>query len=339
MRFTSIGTEISELDRCRHELDQVVTSYRAIAVDVAESALFAVAQTTPEGREKADRRLRTLAAIVCNAPASDFPRCTEQLREILHECSAEASAYVSRLEQERAGIERALAEFTSSLDRVGDGSEQAIRQTVERLRTLSRSPEGRFLREALRSAADSVERNFDQLQKHHRLASTNFQREIRSLQMRVSPPGESPGPDACSGLTDRSGIEGRLLSIQPGLAWIVLLRLRGLRMVLNQPGPEAVSQLLSILTARARNTFPLHTVLGRWSPEEFIAVVPPPDAGVSPKAFCRGVLDGLYDPWICTVGGRSFRPAIEVSACVLETNARESSAQLLEKIDTSLQRM
>lgn len=348
MRFTSINSEISELDRCSRDLDLAVTSYRGTFIDVAETALFCSpaqaspanpgSEKKPAGSDLADR-LRALAVTASTAPPARFPACTEQLRDILRECGERTSAHITRLEDERAGIEKALLEFATTLEKANANPDHPIKSTIERLRVLSQSPEGRPLRPALQAAADSVERGLEQIQRQHRLSVANFQREIRSLHQHVDPAAILPAPLQNGTLLDRPGIEARLRETSPGRAWIALLRLRGFRMLCNQPVTDTANQVLISFVSRSQNTFPHQTSLGRWSQDEFVALFPPPDASVSPMAFCRGILDGLSDPYTCTVEGRTVRPPIEVSACVVDISARETPAQLLEKVETSFLRI
>lgn len=337
MRFTSINSEISELDRCAHDLDMVVRCYRETFIDVADSGAFSAGKDNAEG--DSGERLRALAVTASGAFPGQFPECSAQLREILCECGERTAAYVSRLEKERAGIEQALLHFASTLEKAADSGDQPIKSTVERLRLLSQSPEARPLRTALRAAADSVERGLEQLHRQHRLAVLNFQREIVSLHRLVDPASPPPLPGQNAALLDRSAIETRLRETIPGRAWIALLRLRGFRMLCNQPGLDAATQVLAAFLARSRNTFPLQAVLGRWGTDEFVAVFPPPEASVSPMAFCRGLLEGLSDPYTCVIEGRTIRPAIDISACVVDTSARETPAQVLERVEASLLRI
>lgn len=337
MRFTSINSEISELDRSARDLDLVVRCYRETFIDVADSAFFSA------GKDNADSgtadRLRALAVTASGAPPGDFPECTGQLREILHECGARTEAYVARLEKERAGIEQALLDFATTLEKASDSTDQPIKSTIERLRLLSQSPEARPLRNALRAAADSVERGLEQLQRQHRFAVTNFQREIVSLHRRVDPISTPLLIGQNASLLDRPAIEKRLRETIPGKAWVALLRLRGFRMLCNQPAPDAARQVLDAFLVRSQNTLPVQAVIGRWGTDEFISVFPPPDARISPMAFCRGILEGLSDPYTCLLEGRTVRPAIDISACVFDTSARETPAQVLERVEASLLRI
>ena len=337
MRFTSINSESSELERGARELGLVVRCYRDTFIDVADSAAFNGGKG--QGESGSGDRLRALAVTASGAAPDQFPECTAQLREILRECGEQTAAYVTRLEKERAGIEQALLDFASSLEKAADIGDQPIKSTVERLRLLSQSPEARPLRTALRAAADSVERGLEQLQRQHRLAVVNFQREIVSLHRRVDPSSPSPLQGQNAAFLDRPSLEMRLRETTPGKAWIALMRLRGFRMLCNQPGLDAASQVLAAFLARSRNTFPIQAVLGRWGTDEFVAVFPPPDASVSPMAFCRGILEGLSDPYTCVIEGRTLRPAIDISGCIVDTSARETPAQVLERVEASLLRI
>ncbi len=354
MRFYSIRSEISELDRCTRDLDLAVNSYRGTFSNVAESALFSYpaqlnpsSPADPSSSGSANQsaasgltdRLRTLAESVSTSPPTRFPECTEQLREILRECGERTSAHIAHLENERASIEKALLELANTLEKSHVGSDNPIKSAIERLRTLALSAEGRSLKPFLQSTADSVERGVQQIQRQHCLSVANFQREIRSLHHHAYPLSIVPASLQSGTLLDRPAIETLLGQTSPARARIALLHLRGFRMLCNQPGSDAANQVLNSFVSRSQNTFPHHTSLGRWSHDEFVAVFPPPDAGISTMAFCRSVLEGLSDPYTCTVEGRTFRSLIEVSACVVDIRAHETPAQLLEKVETAFLRM
>lgn len=338
MRLTSIGSSLSDLEQSERGLELAMASYRATVADVALLACHTnCGNDDPAERASADR-LAVLVERVDAATPPQLPGCASELRGILHDYGERTTEYVTRLEQDRKGTERALQELAASLEQANDGHDGPIRATIHNLRSISRAPDARMLRDALRSAADTIERGVDQIQRQHQSAVAQLHRELRTMQKEADPTGGATPPEKI-GLLDRAALGERILGVRPGETWLAILRIRGLKLAAQHHGPEAVSQVVSAFTARLRGVLPFRTTIGRWGQEEFVTLMPPPASTVSPMSMCKLVLDGLAGPFTFSVEGRSVRPNIEISACVLDTNLRETPAQVMEKVEISLTRI
>ncbi len=326
----SIKDRLAELERCHRWRAITLECYRAAIADAAQYAVALDDETTERHR----KFLADLAGEVTDATRPDeLLERRATLRALLRDYSEKAARYMGEMREGRAGAERALQEILASLMQADDDHDGRIRLALGHLRTVSQSPEGRFLREVLRAATDVIERSMDQIRKEHQLAITRFQTEIRGLLERLDPSRAAARAESLTNLFDRAEIEERISAASHGEFLLVLLRARGVRLAGVQLGNDVAGQRVTAFVVRLRNTLPINAEIGRWGEEEFIALVSTAAAAVSSSSICKRIMENLPGPYGCVLNGKVVRPSIEISVCGVNSALQDPEERIQDRIE------
>jgi GGDEF domain-containing protein len=95
-------------------------------------------------------------------------------------------------------------------------------------------------------------------------------------------------------------------------------------------GPAVADDLVATFGRRLRNTLPKDAVVGRWSEQDFLAVIP----GAKPAEAipAQRVADHLSTPYACMIGGKVVRIPLEVAAVYLAVAAGSSAEEILARV-------
>ena len=110
--------------------------------------------------------------------------------------------------------------------------------------------------------------------------------------------------------------------------------MRGLAEAKARFGSSIAEDLVATFGRRLRNTVPKDAVVGRWSEQDFLAVVPA--AGPAEAIPSQRVADHLSTPYACMLGGKVVRIPVEVTAEYLAIAAGSSAAQILARVAEAL---
>ena len=331
----SITTSVSELQKCYTTLDATVEGYRNLVGDLAAHCVVTGAGETESMRHD----LSLIARAVSTAPVHGLQDYGPQLREWLAGYGGTVTAYVADLEHRQAAAARAFDELEASLAQADDDHDGRIRSTVDNLRTISRTPAARAIRDVLRNAAESVEQSVEQIRKEHQLTIAQFHTEIRALQRRLDPGEAETGKDHLTRLFTREEIQEKIRSSSAGAFSVVLLRVRGVRLAAAHYGSEVAAQVAAAVGVRLRNLLPVGTAIARWSEEEFVGVMQAGGGGGPAYTFCGSLAEQLGGAYGCLRNGKTVRPSVEIAVCSVEAGARDAPEYVLERVETALMRI
>jgi GGDEF domain-containing protein len=113
-------------------------------------------------------------------------------------------------------------------------------------------------------------------------------------------------------------MEKRIEALPAGASRLVLLSLTGLRLAKTRFNGKVQARLTGAFLKRLSAIVPAGAVIGRWSEEEFMIVLPTPQeaAAPTPNAFSEQ-LSGAY---ACLKDGKTVRPTLQVRAASLSPN-------------------
>jgi GGDEF domain-containing protein len=118
--------------------------------------------------------------------------------------------------------------------------------------------------------------------------------------------------------------------VPDGGANYLILKLRGLAEARARFGPAVAEDLVATFGRRLRNTLPKDAVVGRWSEQDFLAIVP---SGKSTDAAPRQrVADHLSMPYACMIAGKVVRIPLSVTAEYLAGTAGNSAEQIQARV-------
>jgi GGDEF domain-containing protein len=322
----SIQSSISELERS-HELQTALLAHYVQAI--RSSAQYAVelddTATGPHRRhltELADQVASGRTDVVTGSPAT--------FRGLLRDYRDKAVRYLAQLRDELASTARALQETLDSLAQSAGDHETQLRKSVVVLREVSEEADVASLQARVRGAADAIEISLEQVRKEHQLTVAQFLMEIRVLHQRIDSLEAAASVDSMTGLYGREEMEDRIRSARPGSFHLLLYQVHGISRAEIQFGRAVSDELAAAFTKRLKNTLPEMSILGRWSPEEFIAMIGQPrDPKSSSSRWTTEQLSGAYS---CLQSGKTVRPSLQVSVGIVDSISRETAERTLDRV-------
>lgn len=322
----SILNSVSELDRARELGSILLDSY----LQAIKSAAHYPVQLDDEITGPHRRHLETLAEGLASGQAKALIESRGTFRGLMRDYRDRAAQHLQHLRDEMAGTARALQETLDSLAQSDGNHETRLRKTVLGMRETSEGANVSVLRARMREAADSIETSVEQIRKEHQLAVSQFLVEIRMLHARIDALEAAASVDMTTGIFNRTEMAERIRSGSAGGYYLLLFQVRGIKQAAVKFSPQAGEELSGAFIKRLKNSLPQSVTLGRWSPEEFIAMVP--ELRDRTKASGRWVTDNLSGTYTCLHGGKAVRQLLQVSVGIADSVAKESAERTLERV-------
>jgi GGDEF domain-containing protein len=325
----SIRKNMSDLDRCHQSRDLLLECYTTALRNTAHYAVELESEITEPYRQY----LTALAAEVGSGDDGILKESRATLRGLLREYRDKAAQYLSGLRDELAGTARALQEIMESLNQSDGDHEARLRAALDRLRAASKSPEAGVLRAVMESAATTIEQSVVEIRKQHQVTVSQFLVEIRMLHKRIDSLESAAVIDSLTKLFHRAEMENRIRSLAPGPFSLLLVRASGLKIAAATFDDAVAAELTGAFTKRLRNSLPPNAVIGRWGPEEFIAVL----HTSSQEAMNCGkfIAEHLGGSYACLKGGKTVRPSLQLRVGIVESNEDEAD-RVLERVNEFL---
>jgi GGDEF domain-containing protein len=308
----SIGHSIAELERYERERNAAVACYRTAIQNLAQYTVDLTRDLTEPQR----KYLEALAATVTPGSEQTLAESQGTLRGLLRDYRDKAARYLAEMREELIGTTRALEEILDSLSQSDGDSESRVRAAAVKLREVAELPAAEAIRSTLLSAAGSIDEGLDQIHKQHQLAIAQFQVEIRMLHKRIDSLEAAETIDSLTKLCGRSEMEERLKSAPPGYC-LLLARASGIRLAESRFGAEVAGELAGAFVRRLRNCLHPTALIGRWSTEEFVALISVPKTeAIKLAKFVGEQLSGSY---ACIRNGKTVRPSLQLSVATVES--------------------
>jgi len=247
-------------------------------------------------------------------------------RGLLREYRDKASHYLRGLREELASTARSLQEVLDSLLESDGDHEARLRATVVRLRQAT-DP-------AVLGAANDIEDSIEQVRKKHQFTVSQFLVEIRMLHKRIDSLERAASIDNLMKLLTRTEIEDHIRTIDHMDYGLLLVKLSGFRAAGLQYNRDVAAELAGAFSKRLRNSLPANAAISRWSEEEFVALV----VGMTSAdaaANAKWVTDHLSGSYACLQGGKSVRPAIELTVAIVHSEG-QTADRVLEQVEEFL---
>ena len=322
----SIQQTLSELERT-HQM-------RTVALECYLAAIKSVAQypveLDPEITRPHCQYLSDLAVEVSAASAEALSESRSTLRGLLRDYHARGAKYLAGLRDQMRTTAEALQEIVEGLNQSDTDHSEKLHSALDRLREAAKTPAGLGVRPVLVSAADVIEQSLEQIRKQHQLTLAQFQTEIRLLHGRIQSLETAAAVDEASKFSNRRFLTEYLGSMPSNAVSFLILKLQGLGAARGKYGQPLADDLVGTFGRRLRNTVPKDAVVGRWSDQDFLAIMPankPADA-----LLCRRVADHLSMPYACMIGGKVVRVPVEVTAEYLVVPAGTPTEQILARV-------
>jgi GGDEF domain-containing protein len=326
----SIRGSLSELDRAHEIREAALGCYVGAIKNCAHYSLDLDAELTGNHRQY----LRRLAEEIAAGDDQTLQDSSGTLRNLLRDYRDKGSQYLANLRDELANTVRALEATLDSLSQSDGEHEAKLRITVKRLRELAAAPRGATLGTVLRGAAESIEQTVEQIHKQHQLTVAQFQIELRMLHQRIDTLEAAATIDELTRFYNREETAERIKTVTTGEYCLLLVSARGLRRAEMQWGSVVSEELAGAFAKRLRNSLPSNAVLGRWSTEELVAMLPMKKAEALVSA--KWITEHLSGTYACLLDGKTVRPALQLNVGVVDTSPGETAERVLERLGTFL---
>ncbi len=320
----SIHNNITELDRLAAERDTAVDCYRSSLHNVADYAVELDSELTSQ-----HRRYVEAVAEGLSSSSDSLREASATLRALLRDYRVRAAGYLNNIREQMASTARALEEVMESLAQTDGDYDTRMRNALGSLREVAEQPAAAPIRELLLAATNSVGNSVQEMRKQHQAHVAQFMTEIRMLHNRIGQLESAASVDSITQLLTRAEIEKHIRSLEQGNVSLLLITASGLRLCEMRYNNEVAAELGGAFSKRLRNGLPPKTVIGRWSTEEFVAILnaSPADAIKVAKAIGEQ-LSGMYS---CLLDGKVVRPDLQVRVTVVEF-AEGSTEHLLTRV-------
>jgi len=327
----SIHDHITELERLSLERDLAVGCYRDAMNNVAAYAVELDEPTTSQYR----RYVAEAAGGLAN-PTADVLRDTNAtLRALLRDYRSKAAHYLNAIREQLAATAQALEDVLESLAQTDGDAESRMSKAVGSLREIAEQAAAAPIRDALLAATDAMGQSLEEMRKQHQAHVVEFKTEIRMLHARIGQLESAASVDSVTQLLTRVEIERHIGSLTPGNASSLLVTASGLRLAEVRFNPAVAAELAGAFTKRLRNVMPQNAVIGRWSTEEFVALLNVSRGdGIKVAKVVTEQLSGTYS---CLLSGKVVRPELQVRVTVIEP-VTGSPEDLLRRISEVMTR-
>jgi GGDEF domain-containing protein len=305
----SIRDNISELERLAAERDSAVDCYRETLDNVAHYAVEVDESTTAHYR-------RNVEAVALGLSFESLRSAASTVRALLRDYQSKAADYLKDIRDQLTSTARALEAVMESLAQTDGDSETRLRAALGGLREAAQHPAAAPIRDRLLAAVDAVGRSVEEMRRQHQAHAAQFVTEIRMLHHRIGQLESTATIDSVTQLLTRAEIEKRIRSLSPGNVHLLLLITSGIRLTEVCHNGGVAAELAGAFVRRLRNILPPNVAIGRWSTEEFVAILDAPELDV-PK-LARTIGEQLSGTYTCLLDGKVVRPELEVRVAVAE---------------------
>ena len=249
------------------------------------------------------------------------------LRGLLRDYRDRAAQYLGGLRDQLSSTAQSLQEMVEALSQCDSDHTVKLRTALGRLREVVRSPEASAVRAVVVSVADTIEQSLEQIRKQHQFTISQFQSELRLLHTRIDSLETAAAIDEATKFSNRRFIVEFLGNVPPEGATFLAIKVRGLGQARARFGPAIADDLVATFGRRLHNTLPKDVVVGRWSEQDFLVILP---SGKTAEAIpCQRVAGHLSTPYACMLGGKVVRIPLEVTAQYVAGAAGNTSEQIL----------
>ncbi len=322
----SIQQNLTELEMSYRLRTAALDCYLAAINNIAHYAVdLDAAITAPHRKYVGD-----LAGDLADASPEALAESRATLRGLLRDYRDKAAQYLGGLRDQLSSTAQALQQMVAGLTLCDTDHTEKMKKDLGRLREVANSPEGNPVRAALRVLADSIEQSVEQIGKQHQFTVSQLQTELRLLHNRVDSLETAAATDDVTKLSTRRFIAEYLGSVPTQGACYLILKMRGLGEARAKFGPAITDDVVGTFGRRLRNTLPKDAVIGRWSEQDFPAIVPAGKSGSD--GLVKRVAEHLSMPYACMMNGRVVRVPLAVTAECMGVAAGASAEQIQAQV-------
>jgi GGDEF domain-containing protein len=332
----SIRKSVNDLDRLdalrkREDLSGAIRDCYALAID--SSSHYAV---EVDSRLAGDFRahLRTIEEESRSASSVDqFRTVQASFRGELRDYRDKSSAHLQKMRKEVESATAAMIIFAETVAFNGTNHEQQVHDQLRGLESTAKKNSIADIRAGIAATVSEIESSVQRMQRDNQLIVAQLQDEIRALHEQSQQEQKALYTDRASGAWTREKIDAHLhrLLRQNRPFCLLLVCVRNYKRIDSQYSPAVMQGTLKALVGRYVTLAGEDAVIGRWSEDQFIAVLDlPPGEAIPLSAEASQKLSGSYS---VQENGLAQKIAVQATAGVIDRAVGADSESFRKKID------
>jgi diguanylate cyclase (GGDEF)-like protein len=317
----SIQNSLSELEQCHQSRDIALDCYISAIRNMAHYAVELDPQITAQHRDY----LEDLAMRVAAGGGEVLNESRATVRGLMREHRDRAAQHLNHLQKELTEAVAALEQTLEALGQTDGDHGVQVRKAIAQLRAVPVSA-GDAICATILAAASAIETSLENVRKQHQLTVAQFVSEIRMLHKRIDGLESAASTDRLTQLFNREEMEARIREAKSAKITILLLKASGLRSTQAQFGRESAGEPAGAFAKRLRNSLPPTAVIGRWSEEEFVAILQADKNEVT--ALANRITENLAGAYACMRAGKSVRTVIQLRIRIVDPQSEEADGVL-----------
>jgi len=328
----SIQRNMTELEKADQMRTKLLDCYIAAINNIAHYAVEVDAAITAPHRQY----LANLAAELADATPAAVSESRSTLRGLVRDYRDKAAHYLAGLRNQMSSTAQALRQMVEGLSQYDEEHSDKLRAALLSLREAAESPEGTAVGTLVKAAANAIEHSLEEMRKQHKFTIAQLQTEMHLLHGRIDTLEAAAATDEASKMSSRRFLAEYLAVTPVESSYFLILRMRGLGEARARFGAAVADEVVGTFGRRLRNTVPKDAVIGRWSEQDFLAIVP---AALKPADdnLVKRFAEHLSMPYACMIGGKVVRVPITVSAESLAFTAGTPSDRIQARVVEAFQ--
>jgi GGDEF domain-containing protein len=325
--------DLSRLDEIekRESLSKTILDCYALAIhSTAHYAVEVDAALTVEFRDnlqKIEEKSRKAVSV------EDVRSAQSSFRGELREFRDKSTAQLQRMRKEVENATAAMTIFAETVATNGENHEAQVSSQLDVLESAARSSDIDAIRSGIGSTIAVIQSSVQQIQRSNQLVIAQLQDEIRVLHLQIEQERKALFTDRASGAWNRQKIDIHIDNLlrQNQPFCMLLVRVRNLKRLESQNSRTVVEGVLKALITRFAGVTGEDAVIGRWTADQFVAVLDvPPGRAIPLSAEATRKLSGGY---AIQENGLSHTVAVQATAGVIDRTAGADSATFHQKLD------
>jgi GGDEF domain-containing protein len=326
----SLWKAANDLDRL-HDLQQGTLECYVQAI--ASAAQYAVA---PDQARAAELRqnLQLLEKQLREATSIDSIQAVESsFRGELRNYQEHAHQRLDHLHQEVMGAAKAMKIFAESVSSNGADHEKQMEHELKNLEVLATCDDLGEIRGGLENARASLAASFDQLRRSNQLVIAQLQDEIRLLHQNIQSERRALFTDRSSGAWNHPKMAERMEELirQDEPFCLLMVAIRNLKRLDGRYSRIVIEGALKAVLTRFQNMAGEEAMLGRWSEEEFVAILPVEPANA--MTLSREVTRKLSGNYAVQENGAAQNIVLQVTTGVVDRKIGDVAAKFHKRVE------
>jgi len=265
--------------------------------------------------------------------AEQLHSAQSSFRGELRDYRDKSDARLVKLRKEVQNATAAMTIFAETVSLNGENHEQEVSAQLHTLESAARSIDIGEIRGSVGAAVAGIRSSVEQIHRGNQLIVAQLQDEIRVLHLQFEQERKALFMDRASGAWNRQKIDIHLDNLlrQNQPFCLLLVWVRNLKRTQSQYSATVVEGALKALVARFSALLGEEAVIGRWTVDQFVAVLDVPSSrAIALSAEATRKLSGGY---AVQENGLSQTVTLQATAGVVDRSPGADSAAFRQKLD------